>query len=77
MEYFDKDFLRVCIGRIRMRFLDRKFFKRFSKSSYRKGSYGISLIDRDFFFVKFFRVFLMEIFLRFSKIRIGNRDLFF
>ncbi|CAB4387904.1 unnamed protein product [Rhizophagus irregularis] len=37
MEYFDKDFLRVCIGRIRMRFLDRKFFKRFSKSSYRKG----------------------------------------
>jgi hypothetical protein len=47
MEYFDKDFLRVCIGRIRMRFFDRKFFKRFSKSSYGKGSYGIS--DRKFF----------------------------
>ena len=58
-----KDFLRVCIGRICMRFFDRKFFKRFlrvrmgylienffkrfSKSSYGKGSYGIS--DRKFF----------------------------
>ena len=53
MEYFDKDFLRVCIGRICMRFFDRKFFKRFSKSSYRKGSYGIS--DRKFFLKNFLR----------------------
>ena len=57
MGYFDKDFLRVHMGRVCIGYLIENFFLRFSKSLYRKSSYGIS--DRKFFFD------------RFPKIRIG------
>jgi hypothetical protein len=62
-----------------MRYLIENFFLRFSKSSYGKGSYGIS--DRNLFLRDFLRVhigrvrmgYLIEDFFfnRFPKIRIG------